>query len=333
MTLPPDENDPVRTLPFSAWWPVLLGALAGVLLRLVFWGKPGEPYAAMLGAFIYGSPLVVGAVTVYAAERIKRRSWGYYFWAPFLANLLYVGGTLVIMVEGLICAILIMPMFALLGATGGLVMGLVCRMTHWPARALSALWALPLVLGAIEAELPLPQDARVVERTLRIEAPPQRVWQEIHAARDIRPHEVEHALLFRIGVPLPEAGVSEAAGVRRISMGKSVHFDQVVTAWEEGRHVRWAHRYAPDSFPPYALDEHVVLGGHYFDITHTAYELVPREGATELRVRMDYRVSTPFNWYAGPLARLMLGNIEEVLLEFYRRRAEGRAAPAARVSG
>jgi hypothetical protein len=321
------DPPPLRTLPFSAWWPVLLGALAGVLLRLVFSGKPGHAYAPMLGAFIYCSPLMVGAVTVYAAERVARRSWGYYFWAPFLANLFYVGGTLLIMVEGLVCALLILPMFALLGATGGLIMGAVCRITDWPARVLHVFWALPLVLGAVENQLPLPQHERMVERVLLIDAPPQRIWQEIHTARHIRPEEVKHALLFRVGVPLPEAGVSETVNgerVRHISMGKAVHFDQVVTDWDENRKVAWVHRYAADSFPPYALDEHVVLGGHYFDITHTSYELTPREGGTELRLRMGYRVSTPFNWYADPLARLMLGNIESVLLQFYRGRAESR---------
>lgn len=318
-------DEPRMRLPFSKVWPLVAGVLAGLLMRLLFSGKPGQAYATMLGAFIYLAPMLVGAVTVYAAERVQRRSWGYYFWAAFLANVLFVLGTLLIMIEGLICAVVILPVFALLGSVGGLAMGLVCRVTNWPQRALYGLGLLPLALGAVEPQWSLPEREHVLERSLLIQAPPERVWQEIHDARAIQPHEMEAAWFFRIGVPLPEAGVTQETPdgrLRQIRMGKAVHFDQVVTDWEDKRHVRWTHRYTADSFPAQALDEHVVLGGHYFDIGSTAYRLVPRGQATELRVTMTYRVSTPFNWYADPVARWMLDNFEGVLLRFYQRRSE-----------
>jgi hypothetical protein len=45
---------------------------------------------------------------------------------------------------------------------------------------------------------------------------------------------------------------------------------------------------------------------------------------------MSYRVSTQFNWYADGVARLLIGNFEEVILKFYQRRAVGATAePAA----
>jgi hypothetical protein len=312
-------------LPFSRWWPLLLGAGAGIVLRLIFFGKPGQAYAPMMASFIYLGPMIVGAVTVYVAEKTERRDWYYYFGAAFVANIFFVLGTMLIMVEGLICAIVILPLFATIGGCGGLAMGLVCRVTKWPKQTIYALWALPLLLGGIEAQLPLPERVRSVEHTLSINAPPERIWAEIHAARDIKPEEVEQAWFFRIGVPLPNAGISQVVNgerLRTLSLGKGVHFDQVVTDWVDNRHVRWQHRYSPDSFPTYALDEHVVLGGHYFDISSTEYTLAPHGDTTELHVRMYYRVSTPFNWYADPMARVLLQNFEGVLLEFYRQRSE-----------
>lgn len=325
---PSDATAPRQVLPFPPWVPVVAGAVAGLLLRLVFSGKPGSPYATMLGSFIYLGPILVGAVTVYMAERTRRRPWSYYLWAPFAANVFFVLGTLLIMIEGLICAIVIVPVFSVLGCVGGLVMGVVCRLTNWPRPTLYALWALPLLIGAVEARIPVPERVRAVERAVVIAAPPERIWREIHAAKDIQPWEVQRAWFFRIGVPLPHEGVSrEAHGerVRTLSMGKQVHFEQVVTDWQDNAFVRWRHRYEPDSFPAQALDDHVKLGGQYFDITSTAYRLIPVAGGTELRVRMDYRVSTSFNWYADPMAALFLENFEQVLLEFYRRRSEGAA--------
>ena len=46
---------------------------------------------------------------------------------------------------------------------------------------------------------------------------------------------------------------------------------------------------------------------------------------------MGYRVSTQFNWYVDPIARVLIGNFEEVIQDFYRQRSEvlGRTERAA----
>ena len=119
-------------LPFSRWLPLLLGVAVGLAIRAVFSGHAGNRYTAKAASFIYLAPILVGFVTVYAAERQQRRSFGYYFHAPMFANVLFIVGTLLIMIEGLICAILIVPLFGMLGGLAGLVMGLICRLTNWP---------------------------------------------------------------------------------------------------------------------------------------------------------------------------------------------------------
>jgi hypothetical protein len=43
-------------------------------------------------------------------------------------------------------------------------------------------------------------------------------------------------------------------------------------------------------------------------------------------MRMSYRVSTHFNWYAGPVADFLVRDFEETILRFYGRRAERAAA-------
>ena len=97
--------------------------------------------------------------------------------------------------------------------------------------------------------------------------------------------------------------------------------------------MRWTYRFQPDSFPRGALDDHVVIGGHYFDVVDTDFHLAPQDGgaATLLSVRLHYRVSTAFNPYADWVARLLLGNFSEVLLDLYKTRslAAGAAGPAA----
>lgn len=325
MTDPASTPPREPSFPFSWLWPIAAGVLAGLALRFVFSGQPGGPYATMMASFILLAPLVVGAVTVYVAERQRRRTWFYYFFSAFMANVFCVVGALLVLWEGLICAILIVPLFALFGGLGGLLMGAICRRTNWPGSTLYSFAALPLVLGLLENGLPLPDSFRSVERQVHIDAPPSEVWRYLQNTGPIAPDEVDQGWIYRIGVPLPEIGVTEHSAqgsIRRIRMGKGIHFDQVVAEEQPERYIRWTYRFAPDSVPPRALDDHVAIGGAYFDMLDTSYTLEPSGEGTDLRIRMRYRVSTQFNWYVVPIADALFGNFEETILDFYRRRSE-----------
>ncbi|NDZ12262.1 polyketide cyclase [Variovorax sp. WS11] len=320
---------PAVELPFPWFLPLLGGAAAALVMRLVFSASPGQRFSAMLGSFIYLTPVLCGAVTVYLAERRRRGSFWYYLWAPWCAVALFVGGTLVVYIEGLICAIVIVPLFGVMGSLGGLLMGVVCRVTDWPRPTLYGFAVLPLVLGAIEPSLPAPHQFSSTTRTLFIAAPAERVWQALNDARDIRPAELGEAWAYRIGVPMPMEGRTEESAegrVRKVRWQKNVHFDELITEWEPSRRLQWHYRFAPDSFPAGALDDHVVIGGHYFDLRDSAYTLTPRDGGTELRIDVSWRVSTRFNWYADRVAQFLLGDFSEHILRFYKARSEAPAA-------
>ena len=311
-------------LPFSGWTAFLAGALSGLILRLMFSGRPGSAFSAMAGGFILFAPFAVGAVTVYMAERQMRRSFAYYCFAPMLATLLFVLGSMALLIEGAICAIIILPLFCLNGMLGGVVMGLVCRLTRWPRQAVYSIAALPLLVAMA---FPQNQVQRMgsVERSVLIQATPAEVWRQINDVRAIQPAEVQHAWAYRIGVPLPVSGITSntAEGpIRKSTWGKGVHFDEVIRQWEPQRHVRWTYRFAEDSFPAGALDDHVKVGGAYFDLRDTAYTLTPEEGGTRLHIRVSYRISTDFDAYANWVAEGMLGNFSEVILDMYKARSE-----------
>ena len=164
-----------------------------------------------------------------------------------------------------------------------------------------------------------------------VTAPPSAVWRELVDTRDIVPAEVDDAWMYRIGVPVPSAGAGdlvEGRHVRHITMGRGVQFDQIATEWIPDERVSWRYRFTDDSFPPGALDDHVRIGGHYFDVGDTTYSLRADGAGTRLSVRMRYRVSTNFNWYAGPVADFLVGDFAEEILDFYANRAGMRQPPA-----
>jgi len=329
---PPISKEPTppsrRTLPFAGWWPAVVGALFGIGLRLVYSGAPNGLYAAMDGSFIYFTPMVVGATTVYFAERRGRRTVGNHVAAAALANVLFVAGTMAILIEGLICAIVILPLFVILGVFGALLMSGVCRITHWPGPMVSTLVLLPVLLGGVESGTALPDSRESVERTAVVSAPPAVVWRELLNTSGIRADEVEHAWLYRIGVPMPLDGqlvAGAAHPTRRVHMGKNVYFDEVIQEQRPEEWIRWTYRFYPDSFPPYAFDEHVLIGGRYFDVLDTSYRLAPTAAGTAVTMTLRYRVSTRFNWYALPVSRWLLADLVDSNLNYYRQRSE-RAA-------
>jgi hypothetical protein len=333
--LPPEAAEQSRRerwLPYSMRWPILTGATVGLLMRLAFFGAPGGMMSAMLASFIVGAPIVVGVLTVYLAELGERRTWTYYFVSPVIATVLLVAGSLAILIEGLICAIIIVPLFAIVGGLAGLAMGAICRATNWPRPSIVGCIALlPFIFGSFENRLPREHAERVQIREILVAAPPAAVWRELVDTRDIRRDEVDSAWMYRIGVPVPSAGAGESRDgehLRHIAMGKGIRFDQVATEWRPFERVTWRHRFAPDSFPAGALDDHVRIGGEYFDVGETTYALRPDGAGTRLSVRMRYRVSTHFNWYAGPVADFLVGDFAERALDFYAQRARALQAPA-----
>ena len=316
------------SLPMSGYYPIFAGMCAGLLLRLAFSGPAGSPWSAMAGSFIFLTPVVVGMVTVYLAERQSRRSWNYYFFAPFFATCLFVLGTLLLLIEGLICAVIVIPMFAILGGIGGVLMGAICRFTNWPKPTLYGFAVLPLLLawgGSIGA------DARIgrIERSVLINASAAQVWRQLNDIDDIERVEMDGSLAARIGVPMPVSGMTEQRENERVRVsrwGKQVYFEEVMEHWQPEREMRWRYRFYADSFPRAALDDHVVIGGHYFDLIDTSYRLTEVGEQTQLTTQVRYRITTQFNFYADWVAQLLLSNLSEHGLALYKQRTEAAVA-------
>jgi hypothetical protein len=335
MPLPPDDpqakQEPPRRELLRSLWPIVLGASIGMAWRLVFHGNPHSPYNAMMASFAVLVPMIIGAVTVIVAERASRRSWSYYFWGAAGANALCTFFAFLVNIEGLICVILAIPLFVIVGGIAGAITGMICRLTRRSRQAVYGFALLPALLGGVEQRLPLPQTVLCEERVVRIAAPAAVVWHQLLFAPDIKPEEMHQGWMYRIGVPLPRSAITDAKGgtlTRHITMGKSIHFDQVSTEWASNQRVLWTYRFSKNSFPPQALGDHVRIGGAYFDVLDTEYTLNEVAGVSELHVSMRYRISTNFNWYVRPIAAFLVSNFEVTALQFYARRAEAAGEEA-----
>jgi hypothetical protein len=74
----------------------------------------------------------------------------------------------------------------------------------------------------------------------------------------------------------------------------------------------------------FGLDEHVTVGGRYFDVLQGVYEIEPQApGKVILHLASTHRLSTRFNAYSGLWTDFIMRDVQEHILEIVKRRCEG----------
>lgn len=306
------------------WLGVILGIGYGILLRLLFEVSQYFP-GAMSMSFVMGTPVVIGAISVYYAGEGERISWLRQIFIPWLAVLAFMLTCLATLLEGAICVVLLSPVFALLASIGGLIGGYIYNASL--ARrddSIKAIALLPILLALGETYVPGRELAQTVERTQVIDAPAAEVWRHIKNIPDIKPEEFATSFIYMIGVPYPQLGqVDERGQVRLSKWDKGISFEEKIVEQVDNQRMRWVYDFKPGDIPPAALDQHVEIGGKYFDVLDTLYETKTlASGKTELRLSIRYRISTNINWYANLWARFLVDDFERQILRVYQRRSE-----------
>jgi len=311
---------------WSFFMPFVVGALYGLGLRLVFpLLDRSTSTAVMTLAFVALVPLAVGAITVYLAERTQPREVRFYIIAPWASIGLMLLGAALTYLEGAICIALAAPLFLLMSSIGGLIAGLLVRYFGDPVKTINSIAVLPLLVGVLELQNPPADGVHTVVRQVSINAPPEQIWQLINYPLSIKPEELSGAVAYKIGVPYPiEARTlsEQVGGKRRLLWQRGVSFEEEIIAWAPPKKIGWKYLFDAHSFPKGSMDEHVVIGGSYFDLVDTYYTLTPNGAHTDLEILVTYRVSTHFNWYTAPLAHFLISDTAKAILNFYKNRSE-----------
>lgn len=304
---------------------VLASVLYGLVARLAF--SDQLPIARpMTFTFIFLVPFAVGYLAVHAAPTPQGDGIAPSALLSLTATLMVLVTVMAVGVEGLICVVMMTPMFAVMAMLGGMTAALVrgARSRRLRSTALFAVLLLPYAAGPVEGRIPQARSMRVVENRVRIRAGAETVWRQIIRVPAIRPEEYRTTFIHRIGFPRPvEATLSHegVGGVRQASFERGVRFRETVTDWQPRR--RLSFTIAADSVPTKTLDQHVTVGGEYFDVLDGTYEIVPvAPGEVELRLSSTHRLSTHFNPYAALWTDLVMRQIQDNILQVVRTRSE-----------
>lgn len=314
----------------SAAVAVASGLLYGLLARWAFeaGGSPGDALGGVMTlSFLTLVPLAVGYLTVHLAPEgvVRRRRWSVLL--PWVTALLSLGATMALGWEGAICVVMMFPVFLLFASAGGILARDARRtIRRGPLRAsaLGAALLLPYMVAPAEGMLPYAERHRTVENRIEIAADPAEVWAQIVRVPEIHPEEYRRGWIHRIGFPEPvEATLSRegVGGVRMASFRRGVVFRETVTEWEPERRLRFS--IDPHVIPAGGLDEHVTVGGPYFDVLEGTYRIEPAgPGRTVLRLSSTHRLSTRFDLYASLWTDGVMSGIQRGILEVVRDRAE-----------
>jgi hypothetical protein len=314
---------------------LVVGLFYGIVTRLAFGlgGKAGienhvsgpwyAAFSVMSVAFLFGVPFVMGFCVAYLG-RIPGM-WRA-IWMPQLAALAALALALATAVEGLICVVFWLPAYIALTAAGGVAGCLLVRVRKNRDAFLGLVFLMPYGVALVEHEIPAALDVRRVETQIDIDAPADLVWEQIVDVPVIEEDEHGFAWSHVIGFPRPVSARSSSrslGALREARFERGVVFFERVTRYEPYSTLEFDITADDRSVPEGALDEHVTLGGPYFDVLHGAYRIEPlANGTTRLHLSSEHRLSTHFNSYAASWTDFVMRDTQNYILKIVARRAE-----------
>ncbi|MEO8990806.1 MAG: hypothetical protein ABI291_10055 [Acidobacteriaceae bacterium] len=318
----------IRGIAFGVLYGLFLRAYAFILNRpnRVHWQWLLDIDIVMTVAFLIGGPLVIGILTTRRAEASDPGTVWRWILTPWLSVILMMGVTALFAWEGAICIAMALPIALVFGSIGGIIGGLASRNRRLSGVTTFCIAALPFLLGPAEGRLATATQTRTVASEIRIHASSQTVWQNIERVPAISIAELRTNWVQRIGFPRPvEATLSYegVGGVRHATFERGLTFIETVNVWDPEHRLAFGIKADTAHIPPTTLDEHVTIGGRYFDVLDGEYRIEPlANGDILLHLTSHQRLSTDFNGYAGFWSDAVMQTLQTSILEVIQHRCE-----------
>jgi hypothetical protein len=320
---------------WKVWWlSAISGAAYGCAFRFLFnkWGNDNGQLVPTLwlvtSAFLALVPFAMGYMSVrrYLANSSKTNTgWWHWLFLPWISVLIMMLVFAAVKWEGAVCLLFASPIMLVCSMLGGVTARIVWGRFARRSPGIVSAFALPLLLIAIESQIPSPYEIRTVHTEILIHAPVQTVWDNIKSVRAITPGELPSSWINKIGFPKPIAATLShegIGGVRQASFTGGLVFTETVHQWQPNQDLAFSIRANTDAIPRTTLDEHVTIGGPFFDVLDGEYQLTPRPDGILLRLDSRERLSTHLNPYASLWTDAVMRAIQNQILVVIRNRCE-----------
>lgn len=312
------KNSRFRTLIIS----FLAALLYGFIMMLIV----NEFHENVSVAFLFVFPLILGAIPVLFSTKEQLKVYTIYLLMPWI--IIFTTFTLAYFVgfEGVICIAIVIVPFLLLGTIGAFITRLIKLKKDGEGNKLYVSLFLPLFILFIEMNFQTSDEIYSIQTSININANKSEIWQNIKNVKNIQEEEIRTHFVHLIGVPKPlngELDRESIGGIRSITWEKGIRFREKITSWNNENGFNYEINVNPNSIPPKTLDEHVMIGGRYFDVLNGGYKIEEiNPNLHKLTLSCSYRITTNLNFYAKLWADYMLGDFNEMILEIIKDRCE-----------
>lgn len=301
--------------------------LYAVLLRLFFGVETWRDlYSVMSISFLFCLPTIVGALTVYFSSVDKVRKFAYRFFIPWIPILIFFVLTLALAWEGWACWIMVLPLFLIAASIGGLIGGSFKLRKKDNKIYISVLTLLPIFIAPVEQIVGAIPGTYEAYTYIDINSTADKIWDNVTRVREIPVQQDKGWLTRSLGFPRPVKAELNYLGVgahREAIFTKGLVFHETVTDYEDKKKMVFTIKANPHEIPSTTMDEHVVIGGNYFDVLNGTYELEKLADNTyRLHLYSHFKLTTTFNFYASWWAKWIMKDIQNNILQVEKQRAE-----------
>jgi uncharacterized membrane protein YhaH (DUF805 family) len=278
-----------------------------------FWSEPPRygPVRRLVLTAIVLVPIAMASIAL-GTQLLGNYGWGLFVSVPFivgfvsaamfnrgrlpnpaesagigLLTIAIVGlGLLGFGIEGIVCLVMALPIVGPIAMLGG-AMAAYCGKHGWrapesPSGVVAGLLLMPLLLVGEHQLKPAPVEYEVVS-TVAVQAPPQRVWDQLVAFSEIPPPT---EAIFRAGVAYPIRAEIQGRGVgaTRYCIFSTGAFVEPIDVWQAPELLRFGVRQQPQTMrelspfniePPHVREE-------YFRATRGQFRLIAQPDGTTL---------------------------------------------------
>ncbi|QBN17943.1 APC family permease [Flavobacterium nackdongense] len=298
-----------------------------VVLRLLFGIKDWNGiFSVMSTTFLFFLPSIIGALTIYLSDKDKVKKISYRIFAPWIPIFLFLAITLLLAIEGWACWLMILPVFLIAASIGGLVGGYLKLNKINDRLNVSILIFLPLLISPIEQlieKIPGTYDAYTY---IDINSNAYKIWNNVTRVKTIEKEDDTGYLTEFLGFPRPlkaELNFKGIGAYREAIFTNGLIFRETVTEYQENKKMVFSIRANTYEIPSTTLDEHILIGGKYFDVLDGTYELEKLEkNKYRLHLYSKFKMNTTFNFYAGWWGKIIMQDIQNNILRIEKKRAE-----------
>ncbi|GAQ47737.1 hypothetical protein FPN187_contig00011-0027 [Flavobacterium psychrophilum] len=279
----------------------------------------------MTWTFFLLVPAGIGALFIYFSPIEKVKSIAYRILAPWIPIILVIALTIVIGLEGWACWIMISPLFLIFASIGGLIAG------HFKNKKnenlnISILVLLPFLIGPIENAIPRNAKTYTTYTSIEINSDAQTIWNNVTSVKEIKSNEDNSKLISWLGFPKPikaELDTLAVGGYRKAIFQKGLIFNETVTKYENLKLMEFQIKANTYEIPSTTLDEHILIGGEYFDMLNGTYKLKKiSTNKYNLILYSNFSMKTTFNSYASIWGNWIMKDIQNNILNVIKRRSE-----------